>query len=158
MRRKYRIIIILFIFPQILIAQKHLTTFKDGDLKLLNVIDRNLILYHNEEIVLSGKNAIVFCIINISKKGDIKDVYTLNSQENIISKAIKDAVLRTQGNWLEGCQDYFIGIPIYVLNKYDMGKAIIDLKEFLPDNTNAFPLNLIMLKPLVIEIQWKKHQ
>lgn len=73
MRRYFRtIIFILILLPQIVLAQKqNLTTYKYGDSMLANRIYKNLMNYHDEEIIFSDKNAIVICIITFQKKGEL---------------------------------------------------------------------------------------
>lgn len=148
------IIFLSLIIPQGIVAQ--LTTYKFGDTKLRSTIDKNLVKYHNEELILSGDNAMLLGIINISRNGKISSVSTLNPTESKFRKAFVDAVTKTKGNWLPGKDDYTIILLIYVINQNDSGHVTLKYKNIIPTQKSMFPVKAIILEPIIIEIQWMK--
>jgi hypothetical protein len=83
------LIFVLILMPQIVLAQRrNLTTYKHGDSMLANGIYKNLMKYHDEEIMFSNKSAMLMCLITISKEGDLTDVNTLNSSDTKFSEAV----------------------------------------------------------------------
>lgn len=154
--RKYTgaiIIALLLISFSSLAQHRNYTTYKYGDSVLLRTLTKNLLKFHDEEIVFNETNTIIISVISVSKKGKIDSINTWNTTESTVSNAIIDAIERTKNDWLKARKPYKVIIPIYILhNSEGIDKVLINTTDLIPINKILFPFKGIFLEPIFIKI------
>lgn len=154
--RRYpsRIIILFLLLPLCSLSQnRSFTTYRYGDSCLVKAITKNLLSYHDEEIVFSNRNILLTTVVYVSANGKIDSISTLNSTRDKESEAIIDAIFRTKADWLESREPYKVVIPFYIIHSSNNpNEVIINISDVIPINKAVFPFKGIFLKPVIIHI------
>lgn len=155
MRRYSCSIIILILFiPSLLIAQKKAgLCYSGGDSALRKAISRNLLQFHDEELIQVKESVVLMAIINIIPPGKIEKIEFFSDQNTPLTEAISDAIFRTQKGWLKSMRKYTVVIPFYILqNAFHTDQIELLTTNLVPLNRKVFPLRGIIIEPIFINL------